>query len=426
LEARLKRFLYNLTMTVLTPVILARLAGRGLKSPKYFARWRERFGWFKAPKLEGSVWVHAVSVGEFNAAIPLIEALMLRYPQRQFVISTVTPTGSDRVLQVFGSRVFHCYLPYDIISAVRRFLNRVKPALAVVMETEIWPNLFIECRDLGVPIVVANARLSDKSMKGYRPVISLAATAVKSTAAIAAQSEADAQRFIKLGARPETVRVVGNIKFDLAVPAHVKQAAANFRLSWGERRPVWIAASTHADDEIPVMQAFARVLRSLPDALLILVPRHPERFDAAANLSTSMGFRTQTRSRVGICGPDTQCFVADTMGELLLFYAACDVAFVGGSFAKIGGHNVLEAAALHKPVVVGPHTFNFTEINQILADRGALKTVANAEELGEVMVKLLSSTAQREAMGEAGFAAVLAERGALARILTMIDGVFKP
>jgi len=421
-----KRFIYNLTMTLLTPVILARLAGRGLKSPKYFARWSERFGWFKAPKLVGTVWVHAVSVGEFNAAIALIEALMKRYPDRQFVISTVTPTGSDRVLQVFGSRVFHCYLPYDIISAVRRFLNRVKPALAVVMETEIWPNLFIECKAHGIPIVVANARLSDKSMKGYRPVISLAATAIKSTAAIAAQSEVDAQRFIRLGARPETVSVVGNIKFDLAVPGHVHEAAANFRKSWGEQRPVWIAASTHADDELPVMQAFARVLRSLPDALLILVPRHPERFDAAATLSASMGFRTQTRSRVGVCGTDTQCFVADTMGELLLFYAACDVAFVGGSFAHIGGHNVLEAAALRKPVVVGPNTFNFTEINQIMVERGALKIVENSEQLGEVVLKLLSSRSEREAMGEAGYAAVLSQRGALERILAMIDGVFQP
>lgn len=422
----MKRFLYNLTMTLLTPVILARLAGRGLKSPKYFARWRERFGWFKAPKLNGTVWVHAVSVGEFNAAIPLIEALMKRYPSRQFVISTVTPTGSDRVLQVFGARVFHCYLPYDIIGAVRRFLHRVKPALAVIMETEIWPNLFIECRAYGIPIVVANARLSDKSMKGYRPVISLAATAVKSTAAIAAQSEADAQRFLRLGARPETVSVVGNIKFDLAVPPDIFETAANFRISWGERRPVWIAASTHADDELPVMQAFARVLRSLPDALLVLVPRHPERFEAATTLSASMGFRTQTRSKVGICGPDTQCFVADTMGELLLFYAACDVAFVGGSFANIGGHNVLEAAALHKPVIVGPHTHNFTEINQILADRGALRTVQSSDALGDAVLKLLSSRSEREAMGEAGYAAVLTQRGALERILAMIDTVFHP
>jgi 3-deoxy-D-manno-octulosonic-acid transferase len=422
----LKRFIYNLVMTLLTPVILARLAGRGLKSPKYFARWRERFGWFQAPKLKGTVWVHAVSVGEFNAAIPLIEALMKRYPARQFVISTVTPTGSDRVVQVFGSRVFHCYLPYDIISAVRRFLQRVKPALAVIMETEIWPNLFIECRARGIPIVVANARLSDKSMKGYRPVISLAATAIKSTAAIAAQTEPDAQRFLKLGARPESVEVVGNIKFDLSVPPDIFEIAQNFRLSWGEKRPVWIAASTHADDEIPVMQAFARVLRSLPDALLILVPRHPERFEAAATLSASMGFRTQARSKVGVCGPDTQCFVADTMGELLLFYAACDVAFVGGSFAKIGGHNALEAAALHKPVIVGPHTFNFTEINQLLVERGALKVVKTGDALGEAVLKLLSSRAEREAMGEAGYAAVLTQRGALNRILDMIDAVFKP
>jgi 3-deoxy-D-manno-octulosonic-acid transferase len=293
--------------------------------------------------------------------------------------------------------------------------------LAVVMETELWPNLFVECRQRRVPIVVANGRLSEQSMRGYRPVAWLASMAVKAVTLVAAQSQADADRFVRLGTDPARVMVVGNIKFDLRVPDGLAERASR-ELSdiWGKGRPVWVAASTHADDEVPVMQAFARVLKRFPDALLVLVPRHPERFQEAVNLCRTLGYRTQQRSQVGVCDANTQCFVADTMGELLLFYAAADLAFIGGSFAKVGGHNALEAAALAKPVLVGPHNFNFAEVTAWLIEQGGAKQVDNPEQLADAVIQLLSDTSARQRMGRAAYIAMQHQRGAKQRIVEAI------
>ncbi len=415
------RWLYTLTLTLLTPVILFRLASRGLRAPAYFGRWMERFGWFEAPPMNRSIWVHAVSVGEFNAAIPLIRALMARHPQQRFVITTVTPTGSDRVVQVFGDQVFHCYLPYDLPGAIRRFLDRTRPLIAVIMETEIWPNLYFELAARKVPIVIANARLSQQSLKGYRPVRRLAGLAIKCANVIAAQTQTDADRLIALGANPDSIQVVGNIKFDISIPLDLQQRAEDWRQAWGPARPVFVAASTHADEEEPVMRAFARVLRRIPDAVMILVPRHPERFEAAAALCRSLGYRTAQRSQVGLPGRDVQCFVADTMGELLLAYAASDVAFVGGSLARVGGHNALEAAAQGKPVLVGPQTFNFEEVNALLQEQQALVVVQSGEDLGDQVIRLLSDPQLGRRMGAAGQRVVESQRGALECNLDLID-----
>lgn len=417
------RFLYTLTMYLMTPVILYRLAARGLKYRRYFSRWRERFGFFPDPGLRDSIWVHAVSVGEVNAAVPMIEALMRTYADSPFVITTVTPTGSERVQKLYGDRVFHVYLPYDLPASVKRFLDRVRPRLAVIMETEIWPNLFITCRERGIPIVVTNARLSERSLRGYGPVRPLARRAIRCASFVAAQSPTDAERLRSLGAAVTRLAVVGNLKFDMEVPASLSETGAALRDSWGVRRPVWIAASTHEGEEMPVLKAHTAVLQRFPDALLLIAPRHPERFKAVAAACRSLGFATRTRREDVSADERCQCFVVDTMGELLHFYAAADIAFVGGSLEPIGGHNILEPAALGRPVIVGPHTFNTEEVTAGLIAAHAVRRIANAEELGVTVIRLLAHDDEREAMSEAAHAVLARERGAVERTLRIVDQV---
>lgn len=420
------RALYTLTMYLVTPVILYRLATRGLKMPGYYGRWLERFGYFKSPGVEGSLWVHAVSVGEVNAAAPLIDALRARYADRLFVVTTVTPTGSDRVRQLWGDKVFHVYLPYDLPAAIRRFLDRIRPSLAVIMETEIWPNLFLECRDRDLPIVIANARLSEKSLRGYGPVRSLAREAIRCARYVAAQSQIDYERFLALGTDPARLEIVGNLKFDMRVPEGLAEQSATWRENWGTLRPVWIAASTHEGEELEVLEAHSRVMSRFPDALLLVAPRHPERFKPMAQLCRSYGFSTATRTEDGLPGSRIQCFVLDTLGELVPFLAAADVAFVAGSLDPIGGHNVLEPAALGVPVLVGPHTHNFSEVTDLLLERGAARRIADAEALAKALQSLLADPEARRMMGEAGIEAVTGSRGAVARSLQRIAEILPP
>jgi 3-deoxy-D-manno-octulosonic-acid transferase len=418
LKISLMRWLYTAVMYLVTPVIIYRLAFRGLRNREYFWRWRERFGWFEPPKdIAGCIWVHAVSVGEFNAAIPLIEALMARFPERKMVVTTITPTGSDRVKAVLGERAFHVYLPYDLPGSVRRFLKRTKPVIAVVMETEIWPNLYLQCSTRKIPILIANARLSERSLKGYGPAKALAGHCVRAAAWIAAQSRVDAQRFLRLGADPTRLELVGNIKFDMPLPPNLDAGADEFRSHWGPSRPVWIAASTHEPEEAQVLEAHSAVLRRFPDALLLIAPRHPERFKLAAGLSRAMGFRTASRVENQLPEPSTQVFVVDTMGELMKFFAASHAAFVGGSLCNVGGHNMLEPASLGVPVFVGPHTHNFEEISERMFADGAARQIASASALGAELCTLLADTSAQQRMGHAGKAVFASEQGALRRLL---------
>ena len=417
------RLIYTLTMYLLTPVILYRLAVRGLRARGYFSRWLERFGFFPEPGLRDSIWVHAVSVGEVNAAAPLVDALRRRYAEHRVVVTTVTPTGSNRVRQLWGDNVFHVYLPYDLPASVRRFLRRIQPRVAVIMETEIWPNLFFECERRAVPIVVANARLSEKSLRGYGPVRPLARDAIRCATFVAAQSQQDAERLLELGARPERLRVVGNLKYDMHVPPDFAAQAQQVRGGWGAARPVWIAASTHEGEELAVIEAHSRLMRRFPDALLLVAPRHPERFRPMAQLCRSYGFVTATRSEDRCAAPTTQCFVVDTLGELVPYLACADIAFVAGSLDPIGGHNVLEPAALAVPVLVGPNTFNFAEVTDLLLERGAAQRIADAEELAQALQRLLEDPARRRSMGEAARRTVEEERGAVARTLAIVERV---
>jgi 3-deoxy-D-manno-octulosonic-acid transferase len=416
-----QRFIYTLTLYLLTPFVVYRLMARGFKYHGYFARWRERFGFFADPAIHDSIWIHAVSLGEVNAAVPLIEALMRRYRDSQFVITTVTPTGSDRVLQLFGGRVFHVYLPYDLTTAVRRFLDRVRPRFAVIMETEIWPNLFMTCAERGISIVIANARLSEKSLRGYWPIQPLVRRAIRCASFVAAQSASDEERLRLLGAAEPKLAVVGNLKFDMSVPDGIRERGVAFRVAAGGGRPVWIAASTHEGEELVVLKAHAAVLRRFPDALLLIAPRHPERFKPIAAACRAYGFRSATRSEEGGADPACQCFVIDSMGELLEFYAAADVAFVGGSLVPVGGHNLLEPAALARPVIVGPQTFNFAEVTEDLINAGAAMRIGDPDALGPAVVRLLSRDVERRSMGEAAHAVMERERGAVERTMAIVE-----
>ncbi len=420
------RFLYSLALFIVTPLLMLRLWARARRFGDHNRRWRERFGRFDDPGFaEESLWVHAVSLGEVNAAEPLIEALMRRYPQRPLVVTTVTPTGSERVRQLFGDRVFHVYLPYDLPFSVARFLRRVRPRIAVIVETEIWPNLYAACHKRGIGLLIVNARLSRRSLRGYLPFRPLVRRALRCVDFVAAQSFTDAARYRLLGALPAHISVAGNLKFDMPLPAHLADAARDMRAAWGEQRPVWIAASTHGSEEELALQAHLEVLKRFPDALLLLVPRHPERFRLVEQAIRSLGFRTATRSADGLPGASVQCFLVDAMGELMRFYAAADVAFVGGSLEPIGGHNLLEPAALSRPVLVGPHTFNFEGISRALLREGGAVEV-NARQLGIRVRELLADPEARERMGNAARRVFERERGAVDRIMRRIEARVDP
>ncbi|MEO8747237.1 MAG: lipid IV(A) 3-deoxy-D-manno-octulosonic acid transferase [Rhodanobacter sp.] len=415
------RVLYILAMYLVTPLMLLRLLARGIRSRPYRRRWPERFGFFKAPGLHGSLWIHAVSVGEVNAALPLIRELATAYPHAPMVITTVTPTGSARVHQLFGDSVFHVYLPYDLPFAVERFLRQVRPRLALIVETEIWPNLYFACRRRGIPLMIVNARLSRRSLRGYRPLRSLARSALSCVRIIAAQSRSDAARYRLLGADPRQVMVTGNMKFDMPISDTAVAIGATMRAQWGRQRPVWIAASTHEGEEFAVLEAHRAIMREFPDALLLLAPRHPERFRVVEHLVRAQGFSLAMRSVQGAPAPGNQVFVIDAMGQLMPYFSCADVAFVGGSLVSIGGHNVLEPAALSTPVLVGPHTFNFQEITLSLIQHHGAARVAGSAELAKQVLELLRDPEQQQRMGDAARNVFERERGAVPRIMRLVD-----
>lgn len=419
-RAPLLRGLYTALLYLALPLALARLYWRGRRDPDHRRRWRERLGFIPPLPAPGCLWVHAVSVGETRAALPLIRALQARYPETPLLVTTTTLTGSRQVRAALGDRVWHVYAPYDLPGAARRFLRRARPRLAVIMETELWPNLLRRCARAGVPALIANARLSARSARGYGRVGPLTRAMLRDVSLIAAQTAADAERFLALGA--PRVQVAGNLKYDLTLPDTLPEQGQTLRRTLlGARRPVWVAASTHAGEEELMLEAFAALRPRWPTLLLLLVPRHPERFDGVANLCRERGLRVARRSEGQICAADTAVFLGDSMGELLLFYAAADVAFVGGSLVGTGGHNVLEPALLGLPVLFGPHMFNFTEAGQRLLDAEAAWQIAGAETLAAAVDRLLADSGSAREAGRRGRAVVEQQRGSLATLLAMIE-----
>ena len=423
----MNRTLYSFLLHLALPLILLRLYLRSRQAPSYRQRLAERFALALPPLRPGGIWVHAVSVGESIAAAPLIRALRQRHPELPITVTCMTPTGSERIRALFDAEiragdVQHCYLPYDLPWAAARFLDRVRPKLAVIMETELWPNHIHQCARRGIPTVLANARLSEKSARGYARFAGLTRPMLAEMDWIAAQTEAEAERFRRLGARAECVGVTGSIKFDLRIDPELQPRAKALRASWGaERRPLWIAASTHAGEDEQILAAHRQLLASHPDALLILVPRHPERFDAVRALCLREGLLTVRRSSGQPVTAQDQVLLGDTMGELLFLYALADVAFVGGSLVPNGGHNLLEPAALGLPVLSGPHLFNFLEIAAQLREAGALGEVGDSEALAHRLQHLLDDPQVRRRMGQAGLQTLRANQGALQRLLGGVE-----
>ena len=415
------RVLYAILTYLLLPVYALYWLGRGTLNRAYWDRVGQRFG-RGFPELDGgSFWLHAVSVGEVQASVPLVRALARRFPDMPLLITTVTPTGAARVANIFGSSVHHCYIPFETPNAVKKFFDAVQPKIALIMETEIWPNLYHECGARKIPLVLVSARISPKSVESYRKLLPLFRETLSHGIVIAAQSEADAERFRSLGARPERTRVTGNIKFDIEVPDDLVERGREFRSRYLGERPVWVAASTHHKEEEQVLEAHRQVLEHVPDALLILVPRHPERFDSVRQLLERQGTKHVSRTSTEEVDGDSSVFLGDTMGEVPLFYAASDVAFVGGTLVPVGGHNLLEPAALALPVVTGPHLFNTQDIADMFVNIGALTRVADPEQLAVAVTRLLQDRATAHRLGRLGRDVVQRNRGALDRLLSLLE-----
>jgi 3-deoxy-D-manno-octulosonic-acid transferase len=413
------RRLYSLLISCAAPCAFAVVLWRGLRDRSYWQGLAERFGWGPAVSAP-SVWLHAVSLGEVSAAAPLIDAIRTRYSQIRLLLTTATPAGRARAQALFGDLDVR-FLPYDTPGSVRRFLARARPRLAIIMETELWPNLFAECERRGVRVFLANARLSAKSVARYRRFGSLFSGLFTANVQVAAQSAEDAARFQSIGAAPWRIHIAGNVKFDLQLAAGIIDQGRSLRAAFGSGRPVWIAGSTHAGEEEQLLDAHARLLAEMPDALLLLVPRHKDRFAAVAELLARRGVRFARRS--GGVAPDAgiQVLLVDSVGELALLYAAADVAFVGGSLVAVGGHNLLEPAALGLPVLTGPHYFNSREIALLLLKQGAALQVADAQELAAVLQRLLDDPEERRRIGAAGKQIVESNRGSVARLLALMD-----
>jgi len=413
------RFLYNALTYILLLPYAAFWIVRGLGNRVYFDRLGQRFG-FGLPKLERCIWIHAVSVGEVQAAAPLVRALAAGYPGTPLLITTVTPTGAARVEALFGDFAWHAYLPFEFPHAVNAFFERVRPAAALVMETEIWPNLYRGCGVRGVPLILVSARISPRSVPGYRKLLPLIRETLSHGIIIAAQSSADAERFLALGASPERTCVMGNIKFDVEpVPGIAKAGRDERKRLFGER-PVWIAASTHEGEEEQILEAHRALRAQYPDLLLVLVPRHPQRFDAVRDLIERERFEAVARTENRPVDEGTAVFLGDTMGEVPLFYAMSDVAFVAGSLVPIGGHNLLEPAAQGVAVVTGPHNFNAQDIADLFIARDACRVVADRHELVTVVSELLCDGPEAERIGHNGLRLLEENRGALERLLVLL------
>ena len=414
------RFLYNLLTYILLIPYAAFWLARGIGDRMYFDRVGQRLG-FGYPRLARCIWIHAVSVGEVVAAVPLIRALAKRYPDYPLLVTTVTPTGAARVAAIFGDTVTHAYIPFEAPPAVNRFFAATNPQITMVLETEIWPNLYRGCGVRGIPLLLVSARISPRSVNSYRRLVPLFRETLSHGIIIAAQSEADADRFLSLGAAPERTRVTGNIKFDIELAPDLADKGREFRHELFGERPVWIAASTHDGEETAILDAHRSLLESRPDLLLILVPRHPQRFDAVRELVENQRMTMVARTEERVCDDDTQVFLGDTMGELPLFYAASDVAFVAGSLVPVGGHNLLEPAALGLPLLSGPHVFNAQEIADMFVETGACRITEGSEAIAAAVAELVVDRQEARRMGELGRQILERNRGALARLLGMVE-----
>ena len=417
------RHLYSLLFYLCLPIIFIRLLLRSRHAPEYRRRWTERLGFISGSPPQDGIWIHSVSVGETLAAVPLVKRIQTDYPDLPVTITTMTPTGSEQVGKNFADSVFHVYIPYDVPTAIGRMLNKIKPRLLVVMETELWPNLIDQCYRRDIPVVIANARLSERSSVGYGKLASLVQPMLKQLSLVVAQAEADCQRFERIGMDAGRTVVSGNIKFDISLSEQIKSDAHLLRAAWGldvSGRKVLIAASTHDGEETILLAAFQRLLIDHPTLLLLIVPRHPERFNEVEKCCNQQNLNVLRFSSQQPCTTENQVVIGDTMGELMRFYGVADIAFVGGSLVETGGHNLLEAAAWQLPIISGPYLFNFFEVDNLLSDAGALIKVSSEQELAEKVDELLGDTALSNKMGRAALGVIEQNRGSLDRLYQQI------
>ncbi len=393
----LPRLLYSVALYCLLPLILLRLLIKSRKNKGYRLRMAERLGWANSrSKDKKIIWLHAVSVGETIAAKPLINRLLQDYPDYSLLISSTTPTGSATVKKLFSDRVLNTYFPYDLPPSIQRFIKHINPQLLIIVETEIWPNLYAICARKNIPLLLVNARLSKKSTRQYLRLKQLVSETLSYATLIAVRSEEDRQHFFSLGAPTEKLELTGNIKFDIAVNSEVLKQGKLLKTQWGKERPVWITASTHAGEDEIILTIFKHLKQSFPTLLLIIVPRHPERFDDVYQLISTSNYQTQKRSDHALFQPDTDIILGDSMGEMLLWYAAADIAFIGGSLVETGGHNPLEATALGIPVISGCHIFNFTDVYPLLCDAQVAWIEQDTNHIQQRIIKILNlSSTQR-------------------------------
>lgn len=417
------RYLYSFLTYVAVPFILFRLWWKGRKAPEYRQRIGERFALRHIPEnSQQGIWLHTVSVGEVIAAIPLVRAIMSQHPNLPIIITTMTPTGSARVKSAFGDNVYHCYIPYDIPGCVKRFIRKAKPKALIVLETELWPNLLHYCQRANVPVMLSNARLSEKSFKGYQCFRRSVRQLLSAITVLGAHAKADAQRFIRLGLTENKVHVTGSIKYELQLPNDLQQQTLSLK-QWIGNRPIWVAGSTHEGEDEQVLAAHKKVLEQYPDTLLILAPRHPQRFDNVHELIQQQGLNVTRRSLQQTCDADTCVYLGDTMGELLLLMSVADVVFIGGSLVDVGGHNLLEPAALGIATITGWSKFNFVEINQKLEQADALRQVPDQQVLASQLIELFQQPKLRAQLGNNAKQVVAANRGALAANLKLLESI---
>lgn len=416
------RIIYSLLLYTLAPFLLIKLYKAQPGKPSVGKRWPEHFG-FPPPLLaRRPIWIHAVSVGETIAVTPLIKQLKAAYPDIPLLLTTTTPTGAEQA-QKLGGLVEHRYMPLDFSWAVRRFINIVRPRALYIMETELWPNTLAVAQQSGVPVTVINARLSERSCQRYakfQPVFDLLAKHIDH---VLCQHQDDAKRFSRLGIPAEKIQVTGSIKFDITPTADLPASTAALRQQLGEKRPIWIAASTHSGEDEQILQAFTRLQQNHPEAMLVLVPRHPERFNRVFELCQEQGFNVVRRTSNEPVTDETQIYLADTMGEMMLLLGCSDIAFVGGSLIgdKVGGHNLLEPASLSLPTLTGPSYFNFMDITRQLLDAKGAAVVDDSQQLAQQLDTLFNDPEQRTKMGQAAFSVVKRNQGAIERTLSALD-----
>ena len=410
------RIAYTLLLSLALPYALLHLLWRARKQPDYLRHWDERFGFYRIKPTEPLIWLHAVSVGETRAALPLVRALQAQYPTHRILITHTTPTGRATSEALFGDSVLRAYLPYDYRFAVRRFVRHFKPALGLLMETEIWPNLIGACQQHGVPVLLVNARLSARSARRYRKLSALVRVSLRQLSGIAAQGETDARRLQALGAKG--AEITGNLKFDSTPPLEQMALGKQFRETFGAERTVFLAASTRDGEEALILDAIKEA--ATPNLLTVIVPRHPQRFGEVAALLEKRLIKYQRRSANQPIAPDTAVVLGDSMGELFAYYRAADVAFIGGSLLPFGGQNLIEAAAVGCPMIVGAHVWNFADAVRQAVACGAALQVTDAPALARRLGELLYSAPRRGEMAAAALAFSRAHRGATQRIMRMV------